>query len=159
MATGGILMLKRVRTFFESLSAGQPGVDVHESEIKMAAAVLLVEVMMADHHIDESESSKLVATIKSFLELDESAAAELIREAKLKHQELVSLYEMTRVINLHFTEQQKMSLIEHMWQIAYADQQWDKYEEHLIRKVSDLLYVSHKDFIHAKHKAQSQCDE
>lgn len=149
-------MLKRVRTFFESLSLTQSDTDIVESDIKMAAAVLLVEVMMADHHVDEAESGKLVETIKSFLDLNDTEATELVRQAKLKHHELVSLYEMTRVINLHFNAQQKASLIGHMWQIAYADQQWDKYEEHLIRKVADLLYVSHKDFIHAKHKAQ--CD-
>lgn len=149
-------MLKRVRTFFESLSLTQSDTDIVESDIKMAAAVLLVEVMMADHHVDEAESSKLVETIKSFLGLNETEATELVQQARLKHQELVSLYEMTRVINLHFNAQQKASLIGHMWQIAYADQQWDKYEEHIIRKVADLLYVSHKDFIQAKHKAQ--CD-
>jgi uncharacterized tellurite resistance protein B-like protein len=63
---------------------------------------------------------------------------------------------MTRVINQHFDQNKKIELIAHMWRIAYSDRRWDKYEEHLIRKVSDLLYISHKDFIYARVLVQEQ---
>jgi uncharacterized tellurite resistance protein B-like protein len=120
----------------------------------MAAAVLLVEVMMADHHIDEAERLKLIESLTGFLSISRAEAMGLIDLAEEKHKELVSLHEMTRIINLHFELKQKIALIEYMWQIAFADSQWDKYEEHLIRKVSELLYVSHKDFVRARHKVQ-----
>ena len=46
--------------------------------------------------------------------------------------------------------EEKVGLIENMWRIAFSDEQLDKYEEHLIRKISDLIYVSHSDFIKTK---------
>ena len=150
-------MLKHMRSLFESLTASQNATDIAEPGIEMAAAVLLVEVMMADHHIAEEEKIRLNESIQVLLDIDTQEADELIELAQDRHDNLVSLHEMTKVINLHYKPEDKISLIEHMWKIAYADQRWDKYEEHLIRKVSDLLYVSHKDFIRAKHKAQ--CDE
>jgi uncharacterized tellurite resistance protein B-like protein len=147
-------MIKQLRAFLDTLTAEQPGQELQESDIKMAAAVLLVEVMMADHHIDEAERLKLIESLTGFLSISSDEATGLIELAEEKHRELVSLYEITRIINLHFQPKQKIALIEHMWQIAFADRQWDKYEEHLIRKVSELLYVSHKDFVRARHKVQ-----
>lgn len=147
-------MIKQLRAFFNSLAAEQQGEPLQDSDIKMAAAVLLVEVMMADHHIDEAERLKLIESLTGFLSISRDEAMGLIELAEEKHKELVSLHEMTRIINLHFELKQKIVLIEYMWQIAFADSQWDKYEEHLIRKVSELLYVSHKDFVRARHKVQ-----
>ena len=147
-------MIKQLRAFFNSLAAEQQGEQLQYSDIKMAAAVLLVEVMMADHHIDEAERFKLIESLTGFLSISRDEAMGLIELAEEKHKELVSLHEMTRIINLHFELKQKIVLIEYMWQIAFADSQWDKYEEHLIRKVSELLYVSHKDFVRARHKVQ-----
>jgi uncharacterized tellurite resistance protein B-like protein len=147
-------MIRQFRAFLNSLTTEQQAQQLQESDIKMAAAVLLVEVMMADHHIDEAERLKLIESLTGFLSVNSDEAMELIELAEEKHKELVSLHEMTRIINLHFEPKQKIALIEHMWQIAFADRQWDKYEEHLIRKVSDLLYVSHKDFIRTRHKVQ-----
>jgi uncharacterized tellurite resistance protein B-like protein len=147
-------MIKQLRAFFNSLAAERQGEQLQDSDIKMAAAVLLVEVMMADHHIDEAERLKLIESLTGFLSISRAEAMGLIDLAEEKHKELVSLHEMTRIINLHFELKQKIALIEYMWQIAFADSQWDKYEEHLIRKVSELLYVSHKDFVRARHKVQ-----
>ena len=84
---------------------------------------------------------------------------ELINQAIRQHDELVSLFDLTRVINLHFGQDRKIELLAHMWRIAYSDRQWDKYEEHLIRKVADLLYISHKDFIHARVQVQDQLSD
>ena len=68
--------------------------------------------------------------------------------------ESTSLYEFTRVINDNYTPQQKLQLISAMWVVAYADGNLDKYEEHLIRRVAELTYVAHEDYIRAKLRAQ-----
>ena len=90
------------------------------------------------------------------LQTSREESLELIDKAVQQHQDLVSLYDLTRTINLHFDQDRKLELIAHMWRVAYSDRQWDKYEEHLIRKVADLLYISHKDFIHARVQVQEQ---
>lgn len=152
-------MLARLKTAIHKLAqTGQQDV-VTQDELKMAAVVLLVEVMMADHHIDEDEKTQLVISTMELLETSREESVELINQAIQQHDDLVSLYDLTRVINLHFDQSRKIELITHMWRIAYSDRQWDKYEEHLIRKVADLLYINHKEFIHARVKVQEQLSE
>ena len=147
-------MIKQLVSFLAG-SQHETGVDT-DSEIRLAAAVLLVEVMMADHHIDGAERRKLAQSIQQLLAIDEQESLELIGKAEQKHDELVSLHELTSVINMNYSQSQKITLVEYMWRISLSDGHVDKYEEHLIRKVADLLYVSHKDFIRSKHLAQ--CD-
>ena len=61
-------------------------------------------------------------------------------------------YDLTRLINNGFSAAQKVKVIELMWEVAYADDKLQKYEEALVRKVADLIYVPHSDFIAAKHR-------
>ena len=89
-------------------------------------------------------------TLKKVYKVNETDMEELINESKLKVSESTSLYEYTRLINDLCDYEDKLKLINNLWSIAFADQQLDKYEEYLIRKISDLLYVSHKDFIEQK---------
>jgi uncharacterized tellurite resistance protein B-like protein len=64
--------------------------------------------------------------------------------------EATSLYEFTRIINDHYSAQQKVQLIGAMWAVAFADGNLDKYEEALIRQVAELTYVPHQDYIRCK---------
>jgi uncharacterized tellurite resistance protein B-like protein len=61
-----------------------------------------------------------------------------------------SLFQFTSLINSSYGYPEKIRLLHHMWEVAWADGRVDRYEEHLIRKVADLLYLSHGDFIRAK---------
>ena len=149
-------MLVRLKTVMKKLTDNGRDAVVTQDELKLAAVVLLVEVMMADHHIEESEKQQLLNSTMDLLKMSREESVELIDQAVQQHDDLISLYDLTRVINLHFEQDRKIELIAHMWRIAYSDRQWDKYEEHLIRKVADLLYISHKDFIHARVKVQEQ---
>ena len=78
--------------------------------------------------------------------------------AQTQAKEATSLYEFTRLINDDYDYKQKVELIENMWRIAFSDNNLDKYEDHLIRKISDLIYVSHSDFIKAKLKVRDAID-
>ncbi len=79
---------------------------------------------------------------------DETQA--LVDAALEQEREAVSLHPFVRLIIEHFSAVQKRRIIEDMWEVAYADRELDKYEEAQIRKIADLLYVPHKDFIRAK---------
>jgi uncharacterized tellurite resistance protein B-like protein len=149
-------MLTGLRAVMKKLTQSGHAATMSQDELGMAAVVLLVEVMMADHQIEEREKQQLLSSTMALLQTSREQSEELINHAVHQHDELVSLFDMTRVINLHFDQDKKFELIAHMWRIAYSDRQWDKYEEHLIRKVSDLLYISHKDFIRARVQVQEQ---
>ena len=71
-------------------------------------------------------------------------------DARERVEGATSLYDFTKVINDHCSPDQKLQLISAMWTVAYADGDLSKYEEHLIRQVADLTYVSHSDYIHCK---------
>jgi len=149
-------MIDRLKSVVQKLTQPQHQHvrEFSQEELKAAAVVLLVEVMMADHRIEENEKRQLLESTMSLLNTTREESMEIIGQALSRHDKLVSLYDLTRVINLHFNQDRKLELIGHMWRMAYSDRQWDKYEEHLIRKVADLLYISHKDFVHARIQVQ-----
>ena len=121
-----------------------------------ACIALLLETSMADEILDESELMALKNTLQKDFQINEDEIDELIDLAKENVEDSTSLYEFTRDINDNFDAAERVKLIESMWKIAYADGNIDKFEEHIIRKVSNLIYVSHSDFIKAKISAKEE---
>lgn len=133
----------------------QQAAQTSEHDIRLAAVALLVEVAKADHHLSEAEENKLLHIVNNLYDLSKSEQNELIETAKNKSSESTSLYEYTSVINENFSEHEKFKLLTQMWKIAFSDKQIDSYEEHLIRRVADLIYLPHVKFIEAKHIAEN----
>ena len=79
--------------------------------------------------------------------------AELLAEAETASAKSTSLYEFTRVINAHCDEMEKFKLVREFWRVANADGNIDKYEDNLIRKIADLIYLPHSQYIRAKLEA------
>ena len=129
-------------------------IDEHGS-IK-ACIALMLETSMADDLLDESEIKTLKATLINDFKLEGTEIDELIEISKKNVDDSTSLYDFTRDINDNFESEERIKLIESMWKIAYADGNIDKFEEHIIRKVSNLIYVSHSDFIKAKISAKEK---
>jgi len=123
--------------------------------IRLAAAALLIETARADFSAEDIEQHTLQDLLCSVLELKAAEVDELVAAAEVEVDASTSLYEFTRVINDYYSAQQKLQLIEAMWAVAYADGDLDKYEEHLIRRVAELTYVSHSDYIRAKLTAEN----
>ncbi|MGH8513321.1 MAG: TerB family tellurite resistance protein, partial [Gammaproteobacteria bacterium] len=82
--------------------------------------------------------------------LDELEARELVQLADRAADQAVSLTEFTRLLNQNLTQEDRVSIVQSLWQVANADTDIDKYEEYYVRKIADLLYVSHSDFIRMK---------
>ena len=91
--------------------------------------------------------------------LSEAELDELMLEARESADKLVSLQHITRLLNEQFDASMKIRVVEMMWQVVYADGVKHHYEEHLIRQVSELLYVPHSKFIQARHKAEPSIDD
>ena len=79
----------------------------------------------------------------------------MLEQAETDADRLVSIQHITRLMNQHYDHAMKRRVIEMMWHMVYADDEKDHYEEHLIRQVADLLYISHSDFIQARHQAEA----
>ena len=120
----------------------------------LAACALLLEVALADRAEETDELDTMQQAMADSFGITPSAFATLLGAARQHLTHSISLYEHTRVLNEHLTHAEKIELIYKMWAVAYADGHLDHYEEHLIRRVADLLYVEHRDFMLAKLDAR-----
>lgn len=150
-------MFSAIRSFFDRNILG--GVDerddaAREHAMSLATAALLVEMTRADYEVQESERAAVLGAIQKAFKLNEGETHELIRLAEEEVKNSTSLYEFTGLINRHFTAAQKAQVVELLWEVAYADERLDKYEDYLVRKIADLIHVSHSVFIRTKHKVR-----
>lgn len=151
-------MLLGIKQYFERIcSPAATQRDATES-LRLAAAALLIEVTRADHEFDPRERESLLNLLQQSQQLPREEIETLFALAEAEQREATSLFQFTDLIRDHYNYDQKVGLIEAMWRIALADNQLDRYEEHLIRKVAELLYVSHRDFIGAKLHVQQSGD-
>ena len=150
-------VIESIKSFFEKKLIKKEEEETPSSvmsRVDLTCAALLVEVMNSDHELDEREHQEFMAVLQQSYNIAESDLEELIQLAKDEAFEATSLYEFTKLINDSYDYEQKVELIENMWRIAFSDKRLDKYEDHLIRKVSELIYVSHSDFIKTKLKVR-----
>ena len=147
-------MLKKIKGYISEFGNESSDSENQEEKekniINNACAALLIETALADKVFNIEEIDSMKKTLREVYEIDEKDLDELISESEKKVSESTSLYEYTRLINDLCDYQDKLRLINNLWAIAFADKHLDKYEEFLIRKISDLLYVSHSDFIQQK---------
>lgn len=151
-------MIKRLLSqVAESLSASRTdkeGAPDRAAAIRKATAVLMLDVALADKVFEKREIARVLALIKSRFALSPADAADLVDMAKETAVDLVSLHEFTDVLHENLTEDEKASVVALLWDVAYADGQLDKYEDALILKISDLLYVSRVRVMRSKHDAE-----
>lgn len=120
----------------------------------LAAAALLLEVAWADHEIADEEIALIEKQLREQFGLSAEETGELVAQSRRDHEESVGLYSYTRTINEAWSEEQKFDLVTALWRLALADAGLDRYEEHTIRKIAELLYLSHSRFIEAKLTAK-----
>jgi len=120
--------------------------------LQLATAALLFEVLRADHDEHPDERTMLEQALRNAFNLSDSETRELAQLADSEAAEAVSLYQFTGLINRKFSAEEKVQLVEMLWQVAYADGRLDRYEEATVRKITELLHVPHRDFIRAKHR-------
>jgi uncharacterized tellurite resistance protein B-like protein len=150
-------MFDKLRRFFgETLSDDAPGRDAGtvEHSLRVATAALLVEVSRADFAVRDEERGTIVALVKRTFELDDDEARELLTMGEREADDAIALRPYTRLLNEHTTPEHRRRVVELLWEVAYADGIKDKHEEHLIRRIAELLHVSHDDFIAARQKVE-----
>lgn len=134
---------------------GAPLADTPKAlEAGLAAAVLLVEVTKADHVIDDSERQSMLSALSQLCPSE--SANELLQEALEVSLSASDMQQFTSVIHNQWSNEQKSELMVALWRVAYANDELDKYEEHIIRRAADLLYMPHSEFIRTKLIARDQ---
>ena len=120
-----------------------------------AVAALLLEVMIADDEIHPDEERKAKEAIRSVSDLGEDID-QLFTEVKAEIREATDAYQFTKVINETASIEQKLELLKCLWRVAFADGDLDAYEDHRIRKISELLFMPHSEFIQTKLAVQKE---
>jgi uncharacterized tellurite resistance protein B-like protein len=122
----------------------------------LAVAALLVEVLRADYDVSAPERRQVLASIRGVLGLGDAECEALLDLAEQRVDEAHDLHQFTSEVNRAFSPDEKVGLVEQLWRVAQSDATVHKYEEHLIRRISDLLHVPHRDFIAAKLRGAAQ---
>lgn len=141
-------MLSTLKEFF-SKDLDTESNESKQVKLQQACAALLVEVMRADFEHTKEEKAQIERLLKKTFQLSDAELAELM-EFGQDGKEATSVHPFTSLINEHYDYDKRVNLIQLMWKVAYADGNLDKYEESIIRKLADLLYIRHSDFIQAK---------
>jgi uncharacterized tellurite resistance protein B-like protein len=135
---------------------GAPDPAARERELRLATAVLLVEVARADFAEDELELDAVADLLKAHLDISRREVEQLVAEARSHADQAASLQSFTRQLHEELTVEEKLRIVEMLWQVALADSVLDKHEDHLIRKVAGLLYISHSDLIRVRNRVQER---
>jgi uncharacterized tellurite resistance protein B-like protein len=149
-------MLSTLKELFESFTAPPEAQSAQEAEraVRLAAAVLLVEVMRADPANAPAERAAVIRALGQRFSFADDEVARLVELAQAEAEHAYDYFRFTSVLNERFSQAQKIALVEAMWQVAYADAHLDANENHVIGKLAELLHVTHGEYIGAKMRAK-----
>ena len=147
--------MKKILLQFLTINVEASSPQDLDHALRVATAVLLVEVARADFVVEAAEKQHLRELLRRQFELPDDELDALLEEAESDADRLVSIQHTTRLLNEHYDHAMKCRVVEMMWQLVYADGDKSHYEEHLMRQVADLLYLSQAEFIQARHKAEA----
>lgn len=142
-------MLAKIKEFFAAELDSNCNKDPQQ-QLQLAAAALLIELSRADYQEDITEQQAIETALKKSFCLDAEQLATLIDLADQESREATSLFQFTGLIRDSYSPQQRFELIKMLWQVAMADGEISKYEDHMIRKIAGLIYLPHSQFIKAK---------
>ena len=151
-------MLKDIKKFFSENLDPESSTDTKHT-IEYATAALLIELAKADFEKDQVERTLIIAMLRDTFDLSQKEIDELVSFAETGSEEANDLFQFTQLVNQHYSHTDKITLVENLWLVAFADGRLDKYEEQFIRKVSGLLHLAHSEFIKSKLRAKDKAQQ
>jgi uncharacterized tellurite resistance protein B-like protein len=122
-------------------------------DVQLAAAALLVEVATVDRDFDAAERARILTFVQERFSLDQEIAGQLLAKAEAEVEGSVQLYAITSGIRLGLSYQDRVELMECLWHVAYADGEADPFEDQLMRRIGELIYVTDRDRGETRKKA------
>lgn len=121
-----------------------------ERKLQIATCALFVEMAKADSDFSDEERGKIIKIMKQTFHLEDEYVNELLEMSEERVKESISIYEFTSIINNYFSGDEKFDLLKNLWRLIYVDDNLDKYEDFLIKRIGGTLNVDHKIIIGAK---------
>jgi len=150
-------MLDIVKRFFSKATEGDSRATGQKTghDIRVATCALFVEIARIDEKFTQAEMEKILAIIKEKYGLSQEHADALMAQAEKELEGSIDLWKFTRLINANYSIEEKIEIIETLWQIVYVDGKMDRYEHYLMNKLKTLLRLSQDQLIDAKLKFSS----
>ncbi len=148
-------LLAKLRDRIEDI-APSPGIRARREALALQTACcgLLMEVAQLGSTGTGRKRKAVSQAMWEEFGIPNEELAPMIASVTRPENRLTSYYGAVALINKGYASEQKAQFIERLWRVAMADGEIDMYEDQLVRKLADLLYVSHADFILAKHRVQ-----
>jgi uncharacterized tellurite resistance protein B-like protein len=128
------------------------------SELQIAAAALLVEAAMLDGEFEENERCQIVGDCIRHFEMESDVANALVDEATKRAKAAVDVYGFIKTLLAHFDDKERISLLEMLWAVVYADGSLHTYEANLIRRVGGMLGISDQENGEVRKRVLSQIE-
>ncbi|MBL1259345.1 MAG: TerB family tellurite resistance protein [Thiotrichaceae bacterium] len=151
-------MFNSMKQFFEeriqSVMADEN--DADEQSLRLATAALMIEMTRADDDVTDEERRAVDGVLQGLFSISEDEAKALAKLAEAEVDNAACLFDFTKMVDQSFTQPQKQRVVEMLWRVAFSDAHKDHEEEYLVRKISDLIHVSHENFIKARHRVEQE---
>lgn len=151
-------MFNTFKQFFDSLLSPATDTDPQTAEraLRLATAVMLVEVMRADTTFHPGEREAVLVALRDNFALSDDEASRLAELAETTARDATDLFSFTSRINDRFDMPQKLRMVEHMWRVAYADGRLSDHERHVLWRIADLLHVPQGAYVNARMRVQGE---
>ncbi len=127
--------------FFKKNKIVKDASNSPDFEIELTAAVLAYEIARSDGEISKNELALLMKEIELIAKKVNKDKKEIYKIIEIYSEDSISFYDFIEDINQNYSKDEKLSLLEFMWKIAYADGKLDVDEERLVRRVADLIRI------------------
>jgi len=141
-------MIKKLKRMWKKAADTPEAGKGHQ--VSLAVAALMVEVMRMDGQCDEAEHQKITQLLSKRFDLSPSEIVALIEQAEEKTDAALDMHQFTSVVVKGFSTQERIGIVKELWAVAMADGHIDPHEEHIIRRMADLMGLHHSQFIAAK---------
>ncbi len=140
-------MLNRIKQFFSEMGGAEGGGPTKhsEAELHVASAAMLIEAAMMDGELDARERERVASLIERHFGISRAEVDQIVTEGVQKQDAAVDIYSFLRVVNGHFGYDERVQLIEMLWDVAYADGELHDHEANLVRRVAGMLGVEDRD--------------
>lgn len=141
-----------IKKLYKIISQREQAADAVDDDrtLQLATAALLMEVASADYEISASERDTVRRLVEENYGVTADEAAEIAARAEQDSNHVTSLYPFTRMIMDECSMEDRVEIVNMLWQVTAADGIIDAHETHLVRKIAELLYVPHSEFIRTR---------
>ncbi len=146
-------MFERLKSVFVPPGESQDGNEKDDTQrIRIATAVILLEVANSDDEFSDAERDTVVSILKDSFRLSDEEVTELLAVSNEEREGSVDMWHFANIINENYTDSEKFRVMEKIWRVIYADGRLDKYEDHIVHKLATILHIPHSRMIEAKLK-------